>query len=260
VIAAIQTTGLSFTFDRSIAPLIAALDAEGVPWRSIGFLPGTQSFTGMDDLNTDDPIFFYGSTMLTELAWERGWRTLVFYDPAWFDPQCWIGKRKDFLNETHRVISLDQLRRDWIAEPTFLKSVELKVLTGQVIEESDRNEWIADRDHLDGEILVLLSPFHEIDKEWRFFVVDGAVVTGSLYRSNGQVSILDPISDDMWARAQTLTLDWMPTDTVVMDVAMLRTGECKIVEFNCLNSSGVYNSNMNDLVAALRNKLIGQKT
>lgn len=255
MIAAIQTTGLSFTFDRSIALLIEALEAQGVSWRSIGFLTRTQELTGMDDLNTADPIFFYGSTRLTEIAWERGWRTLVFYAPTWFDPRSWIGKRQDLLNGFHRVITLDQLRRDWIREPTFVKSMELKVLTGQVIKESDQDKWIAAQDHIEGETLVLLSPFVEIRKEWRFFVVDDVVVTGSLYRCDGQLSMLEPISEDMWARARVLAHGWMPAKTVVMDVALTRRGEYKVLEFNCLNSSGAYNSNMNDLVAALRNKL-----
>jgi hypothetical protein len=252
VIAAIQTTGLSFTFDRSIAPLIAALEAQSVPWRSIGFLPSTQELTGMDDLTTEDSVFFYGSTRLIEIAWERGWRTLVFYDPAWFDPQSWIGKRDDFLNGSHQVITLDQLRRDWVTEPTFLKSVELKVLTGQVIRESDQEDWIAGRHNLKGETLVILSPFREIEKEWRFFVVDGLVVAGSLYRSNGRLSIDEPISEETWAKAHALACEWTPAKTVVMDVALLRTGEYKVVEFNCLNSSGAYNANMNNLVSILK--------
>ncbi len=259
MIAAIQTTGLSFSFDRSIAPLIAALEAQGVLWRSIGFLPESQELTGMDDLTTNDPIFFYGSTRLTDLVWERGWRTLVFFDPEWFDPRYWMGKREDLLNGIQRVMTLDQLRRDWVSEPTFLKSAERKIVAGEVIKESDKDAWIKDRASLDGETLVVLSPFHEIAKEWRFFVVDGVVVAGSLYQCEGRLSIFEPISEDMWAKAQMLAEGWTPAKTVVMDVALLTTGEFRVVEFNCLNSSGAYNANMNNLVSSLRNKLSNRK-
>lgn len=74
-----------------------------------------------------------------------------------------------------------ELRRDWIQEATFLKSVEPKKHSGMV-----------------------LSPVQKIDQEWRFFLVDGQVVAGSQYRHDGVRRLNEPVAPAVWEQARRL--------------------------------------------------------
>ena len=53
------------------------------------------------------------------------------------------------------------------------------------------------------------------------------------------------------AAADKAVLEWMPSPNIVIDIARLSTGEYKVVEFNCLSSSGFYSSNVEKLVQCL---------
>lgn len=233
--------------------MLEAIQRKGSPWTAIGVIPYEYTITGLEE-GVTSPCMFYGSTKLTELAAaQESWKPAVIYDPAWFDPRFCLGKRPDLLNGEQRTIAVKELRDNWVDEPTFVKSVDVKVLTGMVLEpeEDDQSCWLEERADLDDNALLVASPYRKLDKEWRFFVVKGEVVAGSIYRRDGYSCRNEPISDDIWRRAQAMAELWMPHDTIVMDVGLLRSGELCVVEFNSVNSSGTYKANTDRIVEAL---------
>jgi hypothetical protein len=102
---------------------------------------------------------------------------------------------------------------------------------------------------------VLYGPVHQIDREYRFFVVDGKVTTGSLYREDGVYRVI-PFFNSPWYRddverfVQDRCAEWQPNRTFCLDTAVVQ-GYNKILEINCINSSGLYECDAVAIVAAL---------
>jgi ATP-grasp domain, R2K clade family 3 len=59
---------------------------------------------------------------------------------------------------------------------------------------------------------------------------------------------LDP---EVIAEAQAFADKWLPLDCIVMDLALLTTGEVKVIEFNAINSSGFYACDVKKIFKAL---------
>jgi len=256
----IQNSGVTFAcLDNNVAPLVEAIDKRGSTRHAIGVIPFTDNIVGMDDIDVSGPTMFYGSTRLVEIAEHLPIKPGVFFTNAWFDPQNWVGKRPDLLNEAQSYLTVGDLRKNWITEPVFIKSADPKVLTGMVLEYdsrtsptiSDREWWMIENEHLKDDDRLVISPVQKIVQEWRFFIVNGKVVTGSQYKHDGLLRIREPISEAVWIQANRMAQEWMPSQNIVMDIALMADGTYKVVEFNCLNSSGFYASPIEPLLAAL---------
>jgi hypothetical protein len=251
----IQNTGISPMFvDEQAAKVLYAVKERNLPWAAIGVIPFTHEITGLDEADPCAPTMLYCSTELASLAasWDT-FRPGVYHREEWFNPTNWRGKRSDILNDNLREITVRELRDRWVDEPTFVKSVRVKKLTGMVIEpvKQDKDYWIIEHSDLDGNEILVAGPAIRLEREWRFFAVNGDVVTGSTYRKDGYRSIFHPVSAAAWDHARDAVKEWMPNPTIVIDIARTDKGEYKVIEFNCVNSSGVYNSDAGKLVDAL---------
>ncbi len=248
----IQNSGIRFDgLERNVDPLVPVLADLKLPMFGIGFHSETQSITGLEDADRSVPSFFYGSTRVAELAKGYGFRPGAFYEPEWFDPRNWVGKRNDLLNPQQSHLTVGALRRNWILGPSFVKSIEGKVLTGMVLEGPDSAWWLKEYAHLKDEDELVISPVAEITQEWRFFIVDRRVIAGSQYKHDGVKRIRGPIPEWAWTRAHWMAEDWLPADNIVMDICRLGNGDFKVVEFNSLSSSGWYNADVRKVVLAL---------
>lgn len=248
----IQDSGITFDgLERNILPVVEAIDALGLPRFGIGFDVENQAITGLDAADPSFPSYFYGSTRIAELAAVSSFWPGAHFSSGWFDPQQWIGNRDDLLNPEQRLATIGDLRRDWISEPVFVKSVEAKVLSGMVLEGPDAAWWLEEYAELDDLAAIVVSPVEAIAQEWRFFVVDGSVAAGSQYMHDGVKRIREPITEEVWRRARQMAEAWLPSPNIVMDICRLKDNRFKVVEFNCLSSSGLYNADARKIVFAL---------
>ena len=250
----IQCTGLP---DIHTLRLLETVKALGQPCIGIGIIPFSHEITGLDEADPNAPSMFYGSTTL--IAKVKDWeffRPGCFWDEHWYDPRCWIGKRNDLLNSDLQLITAGALRRDWVKEPMFVKSIEQKLLTGMVIEpeKEDHDNWIIEQSALDANDLLIMSPCKNIETECRFFIVDGKIVAGSTYRWNGVHFTTRPIDGAMINHAIEAVHKWLPSPNIVMDTCRLKNGEYKVVEFNSINSSGFYNCDVKAIVKSIESK------
>jgi hypothetical protein len=245
----VQNSGVADTFTTK---LISELIHQDKTWYGFGCTPDGEKLTGLEDFNYDIPTLVFGSTRAMQIiSSESNFKPGVFYSDEWFDPSFLIGKRDDLLNGKQTKTYVGTIRQDWIREAVFIKSVMPKVLSGQVIEPEEYYDWILENERLlEGEEIIC-SPVEKIEKEWRFFVINGSVVTGSLYRWNGLTMSNEPISGEVYKVAQDMARKFLPHPTITMDICLLRSGEYKLVEFNCIGSSGLYKSDVGLLVRAL---------
>ena len=91
----------------------------------------------------------------------------------------------------------------------------------------------------DGQVIV--APLKHISREFRFFVVDGTVVTGSLYKVNGSLEESDIVDTDALKFAEKM-IERFKFSGYVIDIAKV-DDDYKIMELNCLNASGFYKIN-----------------
>jgi hypothetical protein len=98
---------------------------------------------------------------------------------------------------------------------------------------------------------LLLSMPVTIQKEWRVWVVSGAVVTWSLYKMAGQMVVRPEIDQDAldFVRAMVeINPDY--SDAYVIDVCRNEEG-LRIIETNCINVSGFYDADLQRLINAI---------
>lgn len=211
----------------------------------------------------DHVIIPYGSTKLTALARQLEW-TGLFYDPETFRADVWAKNRDDMLNQNPEILTVADVERRFTnhhdeAECFFIRPVEdLKAFTGCIGSAWELAHFSTS--HLAGsafgscihyakeftlDTLCAVSPALELAGEWRFFVVDGRVVSGSQYM-RGRNRVRNAINDWMdptLRAARQMVKNWLPHKVCVMDIALLAGDgppQYRVIEFNTFNSSGFY--------------------
>ncbi len=245
--------------DPTVMGYAKALEQKGISFHSIGIIPFTYEITGLEGIDLGRPSIFMGSCQMCEAVSKWSVKPGVFWNSDWWDPNEWPKHRDDLLNQEINNLTVADIRSDWTKEVLFVKSIKEKVLTGMILEpeKEDRDNWTIDYSHLDGTEKLISAPYYKIDAEWRFFLVDGKVITGSMYRRDGTRCRNYPVPKEVWDIADEKAKGWLPYPTVVMDIALTRNHGYKIIEFNSINASGVYSSDLSKLIDALENKYNG---
>lgn len=235
------------------------------PRAYVGLIPFSREITCDDPLDGVDYIP-YGSTLLTNLTAKMGWRGCHF-DTAKLNYENFVRNRTDMLNGEHIFDAEEAIRfltntmrggnQRWFMRP----SEDLKQFSGYVDAASElaahlrsmidsHNRGEAGTYGISPNTKVVLSSPKEISAEWRWFIVGGRIVSGSMYRAHGQLRKQAENDAAVIAEAQALADRWLPLDCVVMDTALVRD-EVKVIEFNTINSSGFYDNDVDAIFKAL---------
>jgi hypothetical protein len=207
-------------------------------------------------------IMPYGNVRFIRAAAKYNWDPGVFSgrDELSFSVLEWnlrLGER--MLNHRGRCVTIGEMVQMW--EQMFVRPTPSDKRFGAFVCEWSMFEIWRRRVLQDGvlgdDTPIMVAPAKDIDQEIRFFVVDGRIVTGSIYRNNGMGVYIpffgSPFFDDkVLGFAQECIDVWGPDHAYVMDVCRLRNGELYIVEFNCYNSSGLYESDSMAYVRSVR--------
>ncbi len=220
----------------------------------VGLIPFSREITSDEPIDGDE-YCPYGSTLLTNLAYENGWKGLYF-DLKLFDYEVFTSNRTDMLNDFTVLTVEDAVQfmykstKDWFIRPVK----DLKQFSGQVINSKSCHDWLLDAMEcassgsyqLDKKDKVVISPVRNIQAEWRYFIIDRKIVSGSMYRAHGQLRKQEELNEDVLKEAQSFADKWLPHECCVMDLALV-DDEVKVIEFNCINSSGFYANNVDEI-------------
>lgn len=233
-----------------------------IPHRFVGVLPFSHEITSNEPLVGTDFIP-YGSTLFTTLAMELKWKGLSF-DLNTFNYEAAIANRRDMLNDEYVLSVKDAISfmkaqsqvSQWFIRP----SKDLKQFSGQVIDAWECAEWLADAVQcassgtyqLDEQETVVVATPQKILAEWRWFIVSGQVIDGAMYRAHGQLVKKHETDPMVIYEAQEFANGWLPGANCVMDLALTDTG-VKVIEFNCINSSGFYGHDVDKIFKSLYN-------
>jgi hypothetical protein len=225
------------------------------PFREIAVVAGSPVLPAMPEV--DGPIVFHGRTTLILRASEHPrWRHGVFYDADRFQHSAYAaGYGDDLLNADARVTRWDEFvleARD-PDELLFLKpNDDLKLYTGGVMSFAEclrlYERLRSAARPMEPSAEVVIGRRRELDAEWRLFLVNGQVVSGSMYRPSGDAHVPQDVVDF----AERAAGRWMPASVFVMDVARTE-GTWKIVECNCFNGSRFYAADVLQIVRSVSN-------
>lgn len=230
----------------------------------IGVIPFSRDITSNEPLEGTDYIP-YGSTLLTNLAFDRQWKGL-FFDVAKMNYRNFLENHPMMLNDNvmNAQEAITFLRTEDPDKLFFTRpSEDLKQYSGTVLNAKEIADWfesmISCPDggtyYMPPEKDVVLCNPKPIQAEWRWFIVNGKIVSGSMYRCHGQLRNIRETDPAVIEEAQALADMWLPFDTVVMDTAITEdSNDVKVIEFNCINSSGFYDNDVVAIFDALWNR------
>ncbi len=247
--------------EEGLAELVSVLDRYGLPYSFHKVVPFVGELT--PDVNPGGPVIVIGAYSMIHIAKARGWVPGVFSNEN-FDFQVWRSSwGKECLNYTAKCVkfadvSLALMERQR-NQPFFMRpTMDSKAFTGQLFEWRDYYDWRnrvvelgeEDGSTLRGDTTVLVTTPKNILREYRLWVVDGRVVTASLYKIGDRVRYDALVEQEVIDYGNRIASRWGPDRAYVLDVCLTEYGY-KIVEVNSLNAAGLYAANVGKLVAAL---------
>jgi len=213
---------------------------------------GVEISAGQDSLPSElpsTPLIAHGATTLVKLASsDSRFLNGVFFDEDRFCHEAYTrGFGKDYLNWGAKLITLDEASRMLEkGNSLFIKPPDdLKAFTGFVANESTFKALL---DKRAGKLpnRIVISGAVEVDAEWRLFIVDGSIVSGSMYLPHGDAHL----PDDLLDFAYSVIRDWTPAPVFVLDIGRVEGG-WRVIECNCFNWSRFYESNVARVVEAV---------
>lgn len=233
---------------------------EKYPHEYVSVVPFSHEIRADNPLEGTDFIP-YGSTTMVAEAHERKWKG-VYFDLNTFNYQAALDNRDDMLNsglysitEAMKILENSPEDKVWFIRP----SQDLKQFSGRVAETRVCKDYFgkaligesSESSKLTPETMVVLCEPQNIKAEYRWFIVGGKAVTGSYYRHSGELYRQRVTDEKMIAEAQTFADKWLPNDNCVMDLALLADGNVRVIEFNNINGSGLYDNDAGAIFDAL---------
>lgn len=232
------------------------IDSEGI--QVIPFSPDIPEFTKDDKIN-----IYYGATTLMYniyhqfnnppgLFFDEERFSMENYNKVWGDymlngpKDAKVTTFKEFGKENHSDDQLFFVRPD--ADD---KSFNGDVRAFADIKKMLSNMIIADNVVLNEDTKIIVSTPWNIEKEWRNYIVDGKVVTSSMYRKNFRLhKDGKDIPEDMIKFVEDRCEEYMPHKVFAMDIALCG-GDYYIIECGCMNSVGLYHSDISKIVKSV---------
>jgi hypothetical protein len=189
---------------------------------------------------------------------------------VWSGPEFLEQKNQYLLNpysQKMTIMHLLDICDNLEDRPYFVKPYDqFKPFAGQVLRPKQMKATfltLLDK-NINKEQLVQISEYKPIRSEYRFFVINYRVVTGSLYKhldklQNHTDQAAESLEIKHGTRMFTMAQDivdreYMPAPCFVLDIARTDYSDtAKIIEFNVLNCSGFYSSNIPKMVQRLSN-------
>ena len=132
-----------------------------------------------------------------------------------------------------------------------------KAFNGKLMSVDDLNNWVdkmsCDKNLLLLEPIIISSPVN-IEKEYRLFIIDGKVVSGSLYRVDGELIVDKFVPKYVIDFSEKMAEIYSPSRVFVIDIADV-FGGLYVIEVGCFNSAGFYASDIEKIVIGVSNMI-----
>lgn len=208
-------------------------------------LPTNALLDNVEDLSIDYPNDNYNDFF-------SSLRNSLFYDYEKFDQAYYQNLDLPLLNKGAISIETEKARNMKFEVSKFIKPTsDGKAFVGGILPPGKTIGEMILSDRYNPSIwneTVLIAPQKKVLKEWRFFVLNGEIITGSQYCENHQTTVEELNSSkvhiDALACAKEYAKLYQPSDLFTLDVCLEENKTWSIVEYNCFNCSGLYKSNL----------------
>lgn len=242
--------------------IIAACHRLDIPCIEITVVPFSEALPEIP-IDDDYENIYYGSTTMMDRVYKdfnqpKG----LFYNHKTFSMENYLEKwGSHMLSSEAQVLTFEKfVNSDYPENQQFFirPDADSKSFAGTVLKFKEIKEWY-DRIvkenvvEITPQTKILAGPAYHIEKEWRNYIVDGKVVTSSLYRKNFKLHKSNKdIPKEMIAYVEARCKEYQPHDVFAMDIAKCK-GEYEyyIIECGCMNSVGFYHSDIYKFVEAL---------
>ena len=120
-------------------------------------------------------------------------------------------------------------------------------------------DWSYVRTNMKDDDLLIISSPKKILSEWRFVVIEGEVITGSLYKLDYNVDFqqANSIKDKyLFDFAQKIANIYQPDPAFTLDIAVDIKGNLKLLELNSFSHAGLYVCDMEKVVSKISKLVI----
>ena len=253
--------------DEDQEELTKVLNAKGIP----NFVKKFSPLNPLGGISLDEPsaiivhgtIEFVRSYMKIPDLFPCAW-----YSPKAFDCSSYYHALAGYIfNSDHIYLPFSEVKHSLpiikkLGHSVFIRpNSGLKTLSTLCYDTNDvlfQHKWEGMASMYTGnpDSLVLISGNKSISREWRFFVIDGIVSTGSQYMDGNDVEIVSieesVRGSDAMAYAEKVAQHLkatrnQPAAVYTLDVC-LHGGDFYVMELNCFNMSGLYACDKDKLV------------
>ena len=246
--------------EKAFDDLLTQLDRQQTKYSIVKMIPFAEEITPDVNVN-DDNVFVCGSTAIGKVATKKGW--IPGYFDENLDMELLVKNYGPYmLNTNVRISKLRDVKKVW--DKFFIRPCsDKKEFAGMIMDWDEFEIWQQQVIDLDGESSytsltgddkVLIAPLIEIYAEYRFYVVDGKVITGSTYKLGKSVTYCGNVDPIIYNFAQQMVDIWQPNRAFVIDIAKIENG-LKVLEINSINSAGFYHCDMGKFVNAINSMM-----
>lgn len=216
------------------------------------------------ELDLSGPVFVVGTTSMGLVSEKHGW------SPGYVEgtPQDTLLAHwgSHLLNHDSLMAPLEDIDPPW-AE-FFIRPVEdTKSFAGTIMKRDEFLDWrgrvCAGKNAfvtLNGPDAVMVAPWKPILAEYRLYVMDGVIVTGSRYRLGSRIFYTTDLDPAMISFAKERIAEYCPSRAMCLDIAQIASDDVrdryKVIETNSISSAGFYACDMQIFVNSI-NEMYG---
>lgn len=243
--------------DSAFPTLLEQLERQGTSYTLIGMVPFSGEVVSVDgEQKLEDltgPVFGCGKGSMKHAARRYGWSPGYIEAAEYTD--CLKHYGLQMLNDDAVVGKLSAVvptEQRFFVRP----NADNKSFNGQIMNRDEFLDWqrtmvaMEDSSTITKDDIIILAPLKEIYAEYRFYVVNGKVITGSLYKSRDTVVYVECIDQAVIDYAQAVVRMYAPSIAFVIDIADTPEG-FRVLETNSISSSGFYAIDVGKFVAAI---------
>ena len=220
-------------------------------------------------IDNSQKVIAMGATSMTRIAKNLGWNPGTYHNEN-FDYEVWrdgFGK-ENVLNPDGIVGRVcDYFDLSEFDDNVFVRPVhDTKTFSGEVMTKDQFHDWKQSISFVDQQLseemledgveilnrdtVIVVASAKKIYREYRMFVVDNKVITGSLYKMGNIVKSDEYVEREVVWFTYGMIQTWQPAPAFVIDIAETDFGY-KVIEINCINSAGYYAADVQKIIMAL---------
>lgn len=220
----------------------------------------------LPDIKSDekDNIYYGSTTFIERVDRELEFPKGIFFCSTSFQMSNYISKwGVHVLNSSAKLTNLSECLISSHSSDVDLfvrPNADDKSFAGEVMSKEGLTAWANrvkrneenERNHgnvpaLTMETPILVGPAYRIEKEWRNFIVDGRVISSTLYRQDHKLKKRRESPQGLMDFVHERCKEYVPHRIFVMDIALCGNSYY-IIECGCLNSAGFYDADIDEIV------------